>query len=112
MTCPRTWQVMPRARRILAELDHLERRMDEARGLAWDWIVEAGSKQHCDLRCDLDGLRSQALDDFAESAGPKHSEAWDEAHNEADDEAMSVEDALKQARKLKLGPNLFQMEAA
>ena len=105
---PTNWQMTPRARRLLAEIDAAERRMDEARGLQWDWVVDAYRKQRCDLECDLDCIRAEAIGAFADAAGQPQSEAWFEAWEEADGEAEPTQSAIATARKLKLGDTLLE----
>ena len=112
MTRPTNWQISPQARLILTHIDALEHRMDEAPSLNWEWLVDGAMKQHCDLRCDLDCIRAQAIGDYADAFGQLGSEEHDNAWIEADDEAESIESAIETARKLRLGGTIFQMEAA
>lgn len=109
---PRDWDESDEARRLLAELDAAERWSDRYSGLGWSNVCEALAERCGEIESELDELRDATLRAFADTASDdRDSDAWFEAWDEADCEAVTVKQAAEAARRMRLGDSLM-LEAA
>lgn len=113
VTAARDWQEKPEALRFLAELDAAERSSDAYAGRGWTGVSEAFATQAADAECELEQLRSDALDAMADASGAsRNTDDWHDARDAADDQEMQVKEAIRRARRDHAGDALFEQQDA
>lgn len=105
------WHETERARELLAELDACERSSDHWYGKGG--IARAFSERCEEIESELDDLRSESVIAFANAVSPdRTSDAWLDAEEDADSEAVPVAWACQQARISRMGDALIERAAA
>jgi hypothetical protein len=105
------WAETEAALALLAELDACERSSDHWYGKGE--IARAFTERCQEIESELDDLRSEAVNAFADASGHERwTELWDEAWAEADAEAETVSSACQCARRNHMGDHLIEQAAA
>lgn len=102
------WEASDKAIALLRDLDAAERQSDRYTGLGWTVVAQAFAEHARECECQLDNLRSEAMDTAArlESGSPKGTDEWWDAFDAADDQAVTVAQAADRARRLRFGDAL------
>lgn len=108
---PNEWHQTDKAKALLAEADAAGIMADRLRGFGWrgddlrDRIL--------DIDLELDDLRDEAVKAFANGlTSDRESDEWFDAEREADNEAPTVGQALKDARRAGAGIEWLQVRGA
>jgi len=114
VTAARNWHEKPEALRLLAELDAAERSSDAYMGRGWDNVAESFASHAAECECELEQLRSDAIDALADATGAsRDSDEWLDAWDAADEQELPVKEAIQRARRDHAGDALFeQLDAA
>jgi len=105
-----SWAFGERARQLLAEMDAAERMAD--RWYQWGDVSRAFSNHAADIESELDNLRHDVIEPFANASGfPIYSEEWWEANELAESEAPPVDQVMKDARRLRMGDSILEQAA-
>lgn len=105
------WHKAEKAVELLCELDAVERQSDFCVGQGW----ASAAQGHCDraqeIEDEIDTLRAEAVDAFADAHGPRESDPWWDAMEEADSEATTLKEATDFARRERWGNRLLERAA-
>ena len=109
--CALSWWQSDKARDLLGQLDAAERYSDHFSGMpGWYSIADECANRAKDIEGELDNLRTECIRDFADAAGERHSDEFLDAWEIGDSEALTVEAACQQARRLGWGASVLKGE--